>query len=152
VSHMDEVTREAVGDILRSTQERVRRASDLLEPDSPAAHELSVAQRLIDACLQAITSAVSVPSLTVTSDTSSDGDAVHYRNRSDDDLLLLSPLTLREEEVLRLVSDGLRNKEIAARLGISERTATFHVGNVLSKLGADGRVEAIHIARQRGLL
>jgi DNA-binding CsgD family transcriptional regulator len=148
---MDEVTREAVGDILRSTQERVRRASDLLEPDSPAAHELSVAQRLIDACLQTITGEVSVPNLTVTSGTSPDGDAVHYRNRNDD-LLLLSPLTLREEEVLRLMSDGLRNKEIAARLGISERTATFHVGNVLSKLGADGRVEAIHIARQRGLV
>jgi DNA-binding CsgD family transcriptional regulator len=53
---------------------------------------------------------------------------------------------------LRLMAEGLRNKEIAARLGISERTATFHVGNVLSKLGADGRVEAIHLARRRGLL
>jgi len=62
------------------------------------------------------------------------------------------PLTLREEEVLRLMAEGLRNKEIAARLGISERTATFHVGNVLSKLGADGRVEAIRLARRRRLI
>ena len=38
------------------------------------------------------------------------------------------------------------------RLGITERTATFHVGNVLAKLGADGRVEAIHFARKRGLI
>jgi DNA-binding CsgD family transcriptional regulator len=64
----------------------------------------------------------------------------------------MPPLTLREEEVLKLMAEGLRNKEIAARLSITERTATFHVGNVLSKLGADGRVEAIHFARLRGLL
>jgi FixJ family two-component response regulator len=49
-------------------------------------------------------------------------------------------------------AEGLRNKEIAARLSITERTAAFHVGNVLSKLGADGRVEAIHFARPRGLI
>ena len=68
------------------------------------------------------------------------------------DLLPMPPLTLREEEVLKLMAGGLRNKEIAARLSITERTATFHVGNVLSKLGADGRVEAIHFARRRGLI
>jgi DNA-binding CsgD family transcriptional regulator len=82
---------------------------------------------------------------------SPDGDAIHDRTRSEE-LLPISPLTLREEEVLRLMTTGLRNKEIAARLGISERTATFHVGNVLSKLGADGRVEAISIARRHHLL
>ena len=133
-----------MGDILRSALERVMRASDALDPDSPAARELSVAKRLIDACLQAVTAS-----------SSPDGDAVHHRGYSDDELLsspILTPLTLREEEVLRLMAEGLRNKEIAAQLGISERTATFHVGNVLSKLGADGRVEAIHIARQRGLI
>jgi len=54
--------------------------------------------------------------------------------------------------VLKLMAEGLRNKEIAARLSITERTATFHVGNVLSKLGADGRVEAIHFARLRRLI
>ena len=148
---MDEITREAVGDILRSTLERVHRASDLLAPDSPAARELSVAQRLIDAALQAVSGELPVPSLTTSAGASTDGDAVH-RHAGGEDLLPLPPLTLREEEVLRLMSDGLRNKEIAAQLGISERTATFHVGNVLSKLGADGRVEAIHIARQRGLI
>jgi DNA-binding CsgD family transcriptional regulator len=68
------------------------------------------------------------------------------------DLLPMPPLTLREEEVLKLMAEGLRNKEIAARLNITERTATFHVGNVLSKLGADGRVEAIHLARLRRLI
>jgi len=46
----------------------------------------------------------------------------------------------------------VRTRRSAARLGITERTATFHVGNVLAKLGADGRVEAIHFARKRGLI
>jgi two-component system, NarL family, response regulator DevR len=57
---------------------------------------------------------------------------------------------VREEEVLKLMAEGLHNKEISARLSITERTATFHVGNVLSKLGAAGRVEAIHFARDAG--
>jgi len=81
---MDEVTREAVGDILRSTLERVRRASDLLETDSPAVRELSIAQRLIETCLQAITGDVSVPassspsSLTPPTGASPDGGAMPY--------------------------------------------------------------------------
>ncbi len=149
---MNDITREAVSDILRSAQERARRAVALLPVDSPAAHELRITQRLLDAALQAASGAsaetVGIPAAL---DLSPDGDAVHnLRNAAD--FLPVPPLTLREEEVLRLMADGLRNKEIAARLGISERTATFHVGNVLSKLGADGRVEAIHIARQRGLI
>lgn len=143
---MDDITREAIGDILRSALERARRVAGLLDSDSPAARELSVAQRLVEAALQAVTG----EPLTGAGN-SPDGDAVHDRNRPNQ-LLPLSPLTLREEEVLRLMAGGLRNKEIAARLGISERTATFHVGNVLAKLGADGRVEAIGIARQRGLI
>ena len=149
---MDDITREAVSDILRSALERARRAAVLLPVDSPAARELSIAQRLLDAALQAVSAEgednVDIPAMP---GLSPDGDAVHNRHRPDD-LLPLSPLTLREEEVLRLVAEGLRNKEIASRLGISERTATFHVGNVLSKLGADGRVEAIRIARQRNLI
>jgi hypothetical protein len=50
---MDEITREVVSDILHSTLERIRRANDMLSPDSPAARELGVAQRLIDTCIQA---------------------------------------------------------------------------------------------------
>ncbi len=146
---MDDVTREAVSDILRSALDRARRAVGFLDPDSPAARELGIAQRLIDSALQAV-SGESSEDLGAAG-ASPDGDAIHDRARSEE-LLSISPLTLREEEVLRLMAAGLRNKEIAARLGISERTATFHVGNVLSKLGADGRVEAIHIARRHHLL
>jgi DNA-binding CsgD family transcriptional regulator len=145
---MDEITREVVSDILHSTLERIRRANDMLSPDSPAARELGVAQRLIDTCIQAVTGEGTAVPL---ASSSPDGDAVHHRSLHDAEALL-TPLTLREEEVLRLMAAGLRNKEIAAQLGISERTATFHVGNVLAKFGADGRVEAIRIARQYGLV
>ena len=61
-------------------------------------------------------------------------------------------LTGRELEVLGLVARGLQNKEIASRLGIAERTAKFHVGCILRKLGASNRTEAVRIAAQRGLV
>ncbi len=64
----------------------------------------------------------------------------------------LEPLTERERDVLTLMAQGLQNKEIAARLTISERTVKFHVSAVLAKLGAGNRTEAVHIARQRGLV
>jgi DNA-binding CsgD family transcriptional regulator len=140
---MDDITREAIDDVLERALERLRRASAALPPDSAAARELGVAQRLVEAALYAARAEGDALGLV-------DGDAAH--RSSSDDLPPMLPLTLREEEVLRLMAEGLRNKEIAARLGISERTATFHVGNVLSKLGADGRVEAIHLARRQGLI
>jgi DNA-binding NarL/FixJ family response regulator len=51
------------------------------------------------------------------------------------------PLSKREAEVARLIAEGLSNKQIGARLFISERTATTHVGNILNKLGFDSRVQ-----------
>jgi DNA-binding NarL/FixJ family response regulator len=62
------------------------------------------------------------------------------------------PLAPRELEVLRLVARGLQNKEIAAQLVITERTVKFYVSNILSKLGAGSRTEAVAIAAQRGLI
>jgi DNA-binding NarL/FixJ family response regulator len=61
-------------------------------------------------------------------------------------------LTRREDEVLRLLARGLQNKEIAAQMGISERTVKFHVAAVLRKLDAGNRTEAVTLAVQRGLL
>ncbi|HEX9043420.1 MAG TPA: response regulator transcription factor [Candidatus Limnocylindrales bacterium] len=61
-------------------------------------------------------------------------------------------LTDREIEVLRLVTEGLRNKEIAARLGISENTAKFHLRNILEKLHAESRTELAARAVREGLV
>lgn len=52
-------------------------------------------------------------------------------------------LTVREEEVLRLMADGLTDRQIAARLGVSRRTAEAHVGHILHKLGARNRAQAV---------
>ncbi len=61
-------------------------------------------------------------------------------------------LTARQKEVLKLIATGLLNKEIADRLYISERTVKFHVSEILAKLGAGNRTEAVAIATQRGLI
>lgn len=65
---------------------------------------------------------------------------------------LTEALTARELEVLRLMAQGLQNKEIALKLIISERTVKFHVSSILGKLGAGNRTEAVSLAAQRGLV
>jgi DNA-binding NarL/FixJ family response regulator len=62
------------------------------------------------------------------------------------------PLTPREREILKLMSDGLPNKTIASRLSISERTVTTHIANIYSKLHVNNRVSAIQEAMRRRLL
>ncbi len=65
---------------------------------------------------------------------------------------LAEPLTRREREVLQMLAAGLANKEIAARLGISDHTAKFHVAAILGKLGAATRTEAVALGIRRGLV
>lgn len=65
---------------------------------------------------------------------------------------LVEALTHRELEVLRLLGRGSSNKEIAARLAISEHTAKFHVASVMSKLGAGSRTEAVTEGLRQGLI
>jgi DNA-binding NarL/FixJ family response regulator len=65
---------------------------------------------------------------------------------------LAEPLTRREREVLQMLAAGLGNKEIAARLNISDHTAKFHVAAILAKLGASTRTEAVTLALRRGLI
>ena len=61
-------------------------------------------------------------------------------------------LTVRELEVLRLIRDGYRNKQIADKLAIAETTVNFHIKNLVGKLGANDRTQAVIIALRRGLL
>ena len=61
-------------------------------------------------------------------------------------------LTTRELDVLRLIRDGYRNKQIADQLAIAETTVNFHIKNLVDKLGANDRTHAVTIALRRGLL
>jgi len=61
-------------------------------------------------------------------------------------------LTPRELEVLRLIRDGNKNKQIADCLAIAETTVNFHIKNIVDKLGASDRTHAVTIAVRRGLL
>ena len=63
-----------------------------------------------------------------------------------------SELTLRERDVLRLVVEGLPNKQIAQRLGIGEKTIKTHVSRVLAKLGVTDRTQAAVLAIREGLV
>ena len=68
------------------------------------------------------------------------------------DEILEEPLTPREIEVLELLAEGLANKAIAARLGISDQTVKFHVASICGKLGAANRTDAVRRAVRRGLV
>jgi two-component system NarL family response regulator len=61
-------------------------------------------------------------------------------------------LSAREAEILRLISNGHTNKQIAARLGISEGTVRVHASNVFAKLGCSDRAQAVAVAFQRGIV
>ena len=61
-------------------------------------------------------------------------------------------ITSRETEVLRMLAEGLVNKDIAVRLGISEHTVKFHISSILDKLGASTRTEAVTLGIRRGLI
>jgi DNA-binding NarL/FixJ family response regulator len=60
-------------------------------------------------------------------------------------------LTPREVQVTELIGRGLRNKEIAAELGISEETVQVHVKSILAKLGVNDRTAAVTVAMRRGI-
>ena len=60
------------------------------------------------------------------------------------------PFSPREHEVLTLAADGLTNKEIAYRLGISERTVQFHINSIFNKTTTNSRTEAVALALRNG--
>ena len=61
-------------------------------------------------------------------------------------------LTPRQSEILAMLAEGLSNKEIGARLGLSERTAKFHVNAIFNRLGTDNRAQAVAVAGRLGLI
>jgi DNA-binding CsgD family transcriptional regulator len=69
-----------------------------------------------------------------------------------DETLAVESLTPREIEVLELVAEGLPNKAVAARLGISDQTVKFHLTSLSGKLGAANRTDAVRRAVRRGLI
>jgi DNA-binding NarL/FixJ family response regulator len=69
-----------------------------------------------------------------------------------DETLAVESLTPREIEVLELVAEGLPNKAVAARLGISDQTVKFHLTSLSGKLGASNRTDAVRRAVRRGLI
>jgi DNA-binding NarL/FixJ family response regulator len=75
-------------------------------------------------------------------------DEDHYPDDAD----AVEPLTAREIEVLERLAEGLPNKAIAARLGISDQTVKFHVASIAGKLGAQNRTDAVRRAVRRGLV
>lgn len=81
------------------------------------------------------------------SGTGDDGGAARPRGRTGP-----SPLTAREQEVLELVAEGASNGDVGRRLYITTKTASVHVSHIIAKLNAANRVDAVAIARRRGLL
>jgi DNA-binding CsgD family transcriptional regulator len=65
---------------------------------------------------------------------------------------MVESLTRREMEVLQMMAAGLGNKQIAAGLSMSAHTAKFHVAQIMAKLGATSRTEAVSIGIRRGLI
>ena len=74
---------------------------------------------------------------------------LHRESASREAAALLTP---RETEIVRMVAEGLRNREIAARTAISEGTVKIHLHNIYEKLGVDGRLALVVHAREKGLI
>ena len=71
---------------------------------------------------------------------------------ADDDDAIVEALTARELEVMNGLADGLSNKAIAARLGISDETVKFHLSAIFGKLQASNRTDAVRQALRRGVV
>ena len=81
-----------------------------------------------------------------------ESSAASALNDDVDDVYDVEPLTAREIQVLELLAEGLPNKAIAARLGISDQTVKFHVAALSGTLGAANRTDAVRRAVRRGLI
>jgi DNA-binding NarL/FixJ family response regulator len=78
--------------------------------------------------------------------------ASRHADADDEEYGRIDALTTREREVLELVSQGLPNKAIASRLGVSDQTVKFHLSSIFSKLGVSSRTEAVRRGVRAGLI
>ncbi len=74
------------------------------------------------------------------------------RMPSDQETEVADGLTAREIEVLRMLAEGLGNREMAVKLGISDHTVKFHISSILDKLNASSRTEAVTLGIRMGLI
>ena len=81
-----------------------------------------------------------------------DADAILVAPVAHDEEEIVEPLTAREVQVLELLAEGLSNKAVGERLGISDQTVKFHVASISGKLGAANRTDAVRRAVRRGLI
>jgi DNA-binding NarL/FixJ family response regulator len=80
-------------------------------------------------------------------------DHLRSRIRSGSELAFSDPiLSPRETEILRMIAEGLGNKEIASKLNISDHTVKFHISSIFAKLGAANRAEAVTLGIRQGLI
>lgn len=85
-------------------------------------------------------------------DSTLEADAIVIARQDGSAAHVVEPLTPREVEVLELLAEGLSNKAIGARLGISDQTVKFHVASISGKLGAANRTDAVRRGVRRGLI
>ncbi len=120
------------------------RGESLLDPE--------VAARILDRFSSMVTSTPTTAQPTPKKPASSPSTPSYYELTEGLKLTPKPNLTPREKEVLTLLATGSRNKEIAKKLVIAERTVKIHVSNILGKLQASNRTEAVAIATKLGLL
>ncbi len=121
--------------------------SDLLRQGARAVLPVTVSPTELIAALRAVTSGLIV--LHPSTIAAIPHAAVNTARATEE---WVEPLTKREKEVLQMLAAGLGNKEIAAKLNISDHTAKFHVGSILGKLGVSTRSEAVAMGIRRGLV
>jgi DNA-binding NarL/FixJ family response regulator len=94
------------------------------------------------------------PTLAAARDAAIEADALllSVRESAEEADATIETLTAREADVLELLAEGLSNKGIAARLGISDQTVKFHLATIYGKLGTHTRTESVREAVRRGLV
>ena len=94
------------------------------------------------------------PTLAAARDAAIEADALllSVRESAEEGDATIETLTAREADVLELLAEGLSNKGIAARLGISDQTVKFHLATIYGKLGTHSRTESVREAVRRGLV